>query len=146
MEINFKTLQVTALKAAVNVDANKTPPVSEQVSVDTLQQVTLIEMVGDVDASTAPLVQQQVLPLAQPGAKILLDMTQVPYMSSAGLRMLLSLYRQVAAKDGQLVLVGLVEQIKDTMSITGFLDFFTTRDTLDSGLETLNVQLQVLPT
>jgi anti-sigma B factor antagonist len=91
-------------------------------------------------------VQQQVLPLAQPGAKILLDMTQVPYMSSAGLRMLLSLYRQVAAKDGQLVLVGLVEQIKDTMSITGFLDFFTTCDTLESGLQTLNVQLQVLPT
>ncbi len=143
MEINIKTLQVTALQAAVNVDANSIPPVSEQVSVDTLQQVTLIEMVGDVDASTAPLVQQQVLPLAQPGAKILLDMTQVPYMSSAGLRMLLSLYRQVAAKEGQLVLVGLVEQIKDTMSITGFLDFFTTCDTLDSGLQTLNVQLPV---
>ncbi|MGB3208999.1 MAG: anti-sigma factor antagonist [Crinalium sp.] len=143
MEINIKTLQVTALQAAVNVDANSTPPVSKQVSVDTLQQVTMIEMVGDVDASTAPLVQQQVLPLAQPDAKIILDMTQVPYMSSAGLRMLLSLYRQVGAKKGQLVLVGLVEQIKDTMSITGFLDFFTTCDTLESGLQTLNVQLPV---
>ncbi|MBW4577621.1 MAG: anti-sigma factor antagonist [Aphanothece sp. CMT-3BRIN-NPC111] len=146
MEIKVKTLQVTAIEAAVNVDANSTPPVEEQISVNTLQQVTMIEMAGDIDASTAPLVQEQILPLAQPGAKLLLDMTKVPYMSSAGLRFLLSLYRQITNKGGQLVLVGLAEEIKDTMSMTGFLDFFTTRDTLDSGLETLNVKLQVLPT
>lgn len=146
MEINIKTLQVTAIEAALNIDANSTPSVQGEVSVNQLPQVTLVEMQGDVDANTASLVQEQVLPLAQPQAKLLLDMTKVPYMSSAGLRMLLSLYRQVTAKNGQLVLVGLAEEIEDTMSITGFLDFFTTRDTLDAGLEALNVKLQVQPT
>jgi anti-sigma B factor antagonist len=146
MEINIKTLEVTEVEAAVTVDANTTPPVQEQLSVNTLQQVTVIEIAGDVDANTAALVQAKVLPLAQPKAKLLLDMTKVPYMSSAGLRMLLSVYRQVGSKNGQIVLVGLVEEIKDTMSITGFLDFFTTRDTLDSGLEALNVKPIVLPT
>jgi anti-sigma B factor antagonist len=52
--------------------------------------------------------------------------------------MLLSLYRQTTAKEGKLVLVGLTEDIQDTMSVTGFLDFFTTRETLESGLEALN--------
>lgn len=146
MEINIKTLEVTEVKAAVTVDANTTATVQEHLSVNTLQQVTVIEMTGDVDANTAPLVQDQVLQLAQPQAKLLLDMTKVPYMSSAGLRMLLSLYRQVDSKNGQIVLVGLVEEIKDTMSITGFLDFFTIRDTLESGLEALKVKQMVLPT
>lgn len=146
MEINIKTLQVTAIAAAVNVDANTTPPVQTEINVTQIQPVTLIEMVGDIDSNTAPLVQEQVLPLAQPGSKILLDMTNVSYMSSAGLRLLLSLYRQVSTQDGQLVLVGLAEEIKDTMSITGFLDFFKTSHTLDSGLEALNVKLMVLPT
>lgn len=146
MEINIKTLEVTEVEAAVTVDANTTPPVQEQQSVNPLQQVTAIEIAGDVDANTAALIQAKVLPLAQPKAKLLLDMTKVPYMSSAGLRMLLSLYRQVGSKNGQIVLVGLVEEIKDTMSITGFLDFFTTRDTLDSGLEALNVKPIVLHT
>ena len=146
MEINIKTLEVTEVEAAVTVDANTTPPVQEQLSVNTLQQVTAIEIAGDVDANTAALVQAKVLPLAQPKAKLLLDMTKVPYMSSAGLRMLLSLYRHLGSKNGQIVLVGLAEEIKDTMSITGFLDFFTTRDTLDSGLEALNVKPMVLPT
>ena len=146
MKINIKTLEVTEVKAAVTVDANTTATVQEHLSVNTLQQVTVIEMTGDVDANTAPLVQDQVLLLAQPQAKLLLDMTKVPYMSSAGLRMLLSLYRQVVSKNGEIVLVGLVEEIKDTMSITGFLDFFTIRDTLESGLEALKVKQLVLPT
>jgi len=146
MQINIKTLEVTAISETVNIDASKTPPVEEEISTDTLQQVTVIDMEGDVDTNTAPLVQEQILPLAQPGAKLILDMTKVPYMSSAGLRVLLSLYRQVTAKEGQLVLVGLAEEIKDTMEITGFLEFFTTRDTLDSGLETLDVKPMVLPT
>jgi anti-sigma B factor antagonist len=146
MEINIKTLEVTEVKAAVTVDVHTTPPVQEHLSVNTLQQVSVIEMAGDVDGNTAPLVQAQVLPLAQPQAKLLLDMTKVLYMSSAGLRMLLSLYRQVVSKNGEIVLVGLVEEIKDTMSITGFLNFFTTRDTLESGLEALKVKQLVLPT
>jgi len=64
-------------------------------------------------------------------------MTRVAYLSSAGLRALLSIYRKASSQEAQLVLVGLVEEIKDTMSVTGFLDFFTTRENLASGLEAL---------
>lgn len=121
MEINIKTLQLTA----------------GELSVNTVQPITVIEMAGDVDANTAPVVQEQVLPLAKPGSKILLDMTKVPFLSSAGFRMLRLLSRQVSIQDGQIVLVGLADEILDTMGIIGFLDFFTTSETLDSGLEAL---------
>ncbi len=109
-----------------------------EIDIKTIDQVTVVELAGDIDANTAPAIQDKVLPIAESSTKILLNMFKVPYMSSAGLRMLLSLYRQVTAKDGKLVLVGLSEEITDTMSITGFLDFFTTRDTVDAGLEFLN--------
>lgn len=109
-------------------------------------QITLIAMNGEVNYNTAPTVEQQLLPLAQPHAKLLLDMTNVPYMSSAGLRMMLSLYRQVTNQEGQIVLVGLVDDIKDTMAITGFLDFFINCDTVEAGLAALQNQPQVLPT
>jgi anti-sigma B factor antagonist len=108
------------------------------IDIKTIDEITVIELGGDIDANTAPAIQDKVLPIADSSRKILLDMFKVPYMSSAGLRMLLSLYRQVTAKDGKLVLVGLSEEIRDTMSITGFLDFFTTRETVDAGLEVLN--------
>ncbi len=108
-----------------------------EINVNSVEGVKVVELAGDVDANTAPDVQKQVLPLAEPGSKILMDMTKVPYMSSAGLRMLLSLYRQTEAKDGKLVLVGLSEDLQDTMSVTGFLDFFTTGETVKEGLAAL---------
>ncbi|MBE9224586.1 anti-sigma factor antagonist [Phormidium sp. LEGE 05292] len=108
------------------------------IKIENEEDVTVVKLEGDIDANTAPEVQDEVLPLAKPESKILLDMTEVPYTSSAGLRMLLSLYRQVSAKDGRLVLVGLSEEIKDTMSITGFLDFFTTSDNQEEALKVLS--------
>ncbi len=108
-----------------------------EINVNNQEEITVVELSGDVDANTAPTVQEKLLPLAEPGSKILLNMTKVPYMSSAGLRMLLSLYRQTSAKEGKLVLVGLSEELEDTMSVTGFLDLFVTKPDLEDGIAAL---------
>jgi anti-sigma B factor antagonist len=108
-----------------------------EIKFKTFEDVKVVELAGDIDSSTAPRVQQQILPLAEPGSKIILDLTKVFYMSSAGLRLLLSLYRQTSAKNGKLLLVGLSEDLQDTMSVTGFLNFFRTGKTLKEGLKML---------
>lgn len=108
-----------------------------EVKINAVNEITIVELNGDIDGSSAPAAQAQILPLAEPGCRILLDMNKVPYMSSAGLRMLLSTYRQLASRDGHIVLVGLSEEIQDTMSATGFLKFFTTCSTVESGLKAL---------
>ncbi|MEP7290293.1 MAG: anti-sigma factor antagonist [Chloroflexota bacterium] len=102
------------------------------VQVKPFGDATVVEAIGDVDGSSASTLQEQVLAVAQPGCRLLLDMTQVEYMSSAGLRVMLLLYRQISGK-GKVVIVGLNEDIKSTMSATGFLKFFTTADTLEAG-------------
>jgi anti-sigma B factor antagonist len=105
-----------------------------EVNVKTDEGVTVVELSGDIDGSTAPVAQSTILPLASPGCHIVLDMSRVSYMSSAGLRMLLSTYRQIAAQKGYIVLVGLSPEIEDIMTVTGFLKFFTTRPTLAAGV------------
>ncbi len=64
-------------------------------------------------------------------------MSGVSYISSAGLRALLMLYRQMAANDGRVALVGLPESIRDVMTVTGFLEFFDDYPTLEEGLNAL---------
>ncbi|MEA5619034.1 STAS domain-containing protein [Cronbergia sp. UHCC 0137] len=108
-----------------------------EINIKTIEDVNVAVLVGDIDANTAQEVTKEVLALVTPNSKILLDMTEVEYMSSAGLRMLLSLHRQTATKEGKLVLVGLVEEVQDTMSVTGFLEHFITSETLATGLELL---------
>ena len=99
--------------------------------------IIVATLFGELDGRTAPLVQDQLLALPRLGGKVLLDMSGVGYISSAGLRALLMLYRRMAANDGRVALVGLAENIKDVMVVTGFLEFFEDYDTLAEGLSAL---------
>ncbi|NJK39746.1 MAG: STAS domain-containing protein [Oscillatoriales cyanobacterium RM2_1_1] len=101
-------------------------------------EIAVIELAGDIDANTAPQVQQQITPLFKPESQLLLDLTRVSYMSSAGLRILLTLHRYATANHCRFVLVGLSEEVKDVMSVTGFLKFFITCNTVEAGLKQLN--------
>ena len=102
------------------------------------QNVTIVTLIGELQRQTAPSIQEKILPLIAPGCKILLNMSQVSYMSSAGLRLLLLFYRQIEDQQGYVVLTGLQEIVKDTMSITGFLEFFTDYDSIEEGITALN--------
>lgn len=64
-------------------------------------------------------------------------MAGVSFMSSAGLRMLLVLYRGISGGGGQVVLVGLSEDLQNTMALTGFLNLFHHHPTLEAGLAEL---------
>ena len=80
---------------------------------------------GSLDGKTAPEVREQLGPFLSANAKMILDLSTVDYLSSAGLRLLLLLYRELSARKGKLVLLGVSEDIRTVMSHTGFLNFFT---------------------
>ena len=99
--------------------------------------VSVVELIGEIDGQTAGIAQDQILPLATPGVQVLLDMTQLVYMSSAGLRMMLLLHRKFTEQGGKIVLVGVNQEIYDAMSATGFLSFFAVSDSYEAGLDAL---------
>lgn len=99
--------------------------------------VHVVELSGELDANTSPAAQREIMPLAVAGARILLDMSGVTFMSSAGLRLLLSTYRQVSALGGAVALSGLSESLSDTMAMTGFLSFFTVHEDAARGAAAL---------
>jgi len=99
--------------------------------------ITMIAAQGDIDGGTAGQLQDYILPSFVPKCRILLDMSQVPYVSSAGLRVMTILYRQTKEQNGALVLVGISHEIQAAMESTGFLKHFTLADTVEAGLEAL---------
>lgn len=99
-----------------------------------VEDAIVVEISGELDGKTAPMAQQQIVPLIPADGKVVLDMSDVGFMSSAGLRMMLLLYRHALSKQSRIALVGLSEDISDTMSATGFLDFFVVSDTVESGI------------
>ena len=108
-----------------------------EISLEQFEDITIVHLAGELDGRTSPLVQDRLLPQVKPDGKILLNMTDVTHLSNAGLRTLLLLYRQITYQDGRVLLAGLSETLQDTMSATGFMDFFTTYDTVAAGLAAL---------
>jgi anti-sigma B factor antagonist len=99
--------------------------------------MTLIAVRGEIDSSTAEQLQEYILPAIVSSCRVLLDVSQVGFMSSAGLRIMLMLYRQTKAVDGALVLIGVSTDIQDAMNATGFLKHFILAHTIEEGLEVL---------
>jgi anti-sigma B factor antagonist len=87
--------------------------------------ISTVRLEGSLDGKTAPEVREQLKPILATASKLILDLSAVDYLSSAGLRLLLLLYRELSSKKGKLALLGVSEDIKTVMSHTGFLSFFT---------------------
>ena len=109
-----------------------------EIEFETVDGVVVVTLFGELDSRTAPIVQDKLMDLPSPEARVLLEMSGVNYISSAGLRALLMLYRRMANSDGRVALVGLTESIRDVMTVTGFLDFFAAYDTLPEGVAALS--------
>ena len=100
-------------------------------------QVTVVELAGEFDSLTAPASRDELVRLASSRDPLLLDLTKTSYMSSAGLRVLLLVYRQATSSGTPVALVGVPKLIHDVMAATGFIDFFTIAETVDDGLDVL---------
>ncbi|NJN67403.1 MAG: STAS domain-containing protein [Chloroflexaceae bacterium] len=108
-----------------------------EISTRTLDQVTVVEINGNLDGTTAIMAEEIIGDHCQEGTRLVLDLRQVSYMSSMGLRLLLLISRKLADLHGCMALVGLSDDLKETMSITGFLDHFATYDALEEGVSAL---------
>jgi anti-anti-sigma factor len=56
---------------------------------------------------------------------VVIDCSQLVYISSSGLRVFMTLYKRTAPKGGKLVLKGLTPQVGEVLNITGMANLFT---------------------
>ena len=79
---------------------------------------------GRLDTQTAPELENE-LDAALPGLKeLVFDMTNLEYVSSAGLRVILKAQKAMNAQ-GSMKLTGVNDSIMEVFDITGFLDILT---------------------
>lgn len=87
--------------------------------------ISLLALHGRVDAITAPQVNSQVRERIDSGWRsILLDLSNVYFMSSSGLRALLLLRKDLMTLGGELRLAALQSQVREVFDMTGFSQVF----------------------
>lgn len=100
-------------------------------------EVLVVALSGRLDRDTAPHVRKDLMELVPENAPLLLDLSRLTYMSSAGLRTLLLVYRRARRNRARLALAGLAPDISEVMAVIGLLDLFRVADSLELGVEAL---------
>ena len=107
-----------------------------------IANVLLIHIAGRVDSLTAKPFEDILLPLLNGCTgemqKVLLDLSGVHYMNSAGLRVLMLALRQCQKQQGAIVLAALQPFLQDVFKITRFDTLFRVFATVQEALEHLS--------
>lgn len=83
--------------------------------------VLILRFKGRLDALSTPEAEKQVFQHINSGQnKLLLDFSSVDYISSAGMRMLLSAVKKLKTQSGQLVLCSITTNVMDVFKMSGF--------------------------
>jgi len=101
-----------------------------ETSLKEFKHCDVIAVTGRVDSSTAPKFSAALEKITDKGRyKIVVDMTGMEYMSSAGFRALLSAQRNCKRYNrGEVVLSAVPHQIKEALELAGFTELFKTYD------------------
>jgi anti-sigma B factor antagonist len=93
---------------------------SFEVYLGTGERTTTVYLSGDLDIASAPLLQSVLARALTPDTeRLVLDMHEVEYMSSAGLRCLIVAHQNAGA-DVEIVLVGARSEVVDIIRLAGF--------------------------
>jgi len=84
-------------------------------------EVLVISPNGRLDGATAPGLQDHILAKIEAGdSAVLLEMSALSYISSAGLRAILVAAKRLQKNDGRFALCGLTRQVAEVFEVTGF--------------------------
>ena len=82
---------------------------------------TIIEISGRLDTVTAPVLDKTINEDIGEARKLVLDVREMEYISSAGLRVLLAAQKKMQ-KIGSMKLTGVCEEVMEVFDMTGFAD------------------------
>jgi anti-anti-sigma factor len=98
-----------------------------EMSIQQVNETAVVAIAGSIDALTADEVTRYLLQQIQNGQKELVaDLSQVDFMSSAGLRAILIVIKEIRGKGGDFRLAGAQPGVEKILRIAGFTSILKT--------------------
>jgi anti-anti-sigma factor len=103
-----------------------------EISEDRKADVVILALSGKLDATTAKTFEDKILGVINSAAqRLVIDLAQLDYVSSSGLRVFLLAAKRLQATNGKLTLCGLQDHIQQVFDLAGFssiLSIYGSRD------------------
>jgi anti-sigma B factor antagonist len=108
------------------------------IQVDHLGPHPVVRLSGDVDVESSPALTETLTTVqAGLGAEpLVLDLTEVEFLDSSGLGVLVAAHQRASLQGGTLVLAGLHPRVAKVLRITKLNKVFTVADSVDEAMST----------
>ena len=94
-------------------------------TIQEIENKIVATLVGELDTTAAIEVEEALKPLLDThGRDIVIDCTDLEYIASSGLRILLSILKGAKSTGSKVVLRGVNDDIKNVFKLTGFISIF----------------------
>ena len=105
-----------------------------KISEEQRPQALVMVIEGRLDSNNSTALEEVLPERARSHPALVVDMTAVPYVSSAGLRVLLKGAKSAKASGHRLALAGLSESVREVFDISGFSSIFTLEPDVEAAL------------
>jgi anti-sigma B factor antagonist len=84
---------------------------------------------GDLDNTASMKAEKSLAPVFEcTESDVVIDCTELNYISSSGLRILLNIYKHTRTNGHKAILKGLKDDVKEVFQLSGFLQLFNTEE------------------
>ena len=106
-----------------------------EIFTESIDDAKVVRPVGDIDLSGAPALRQQLKQAqdSQPG-RVVVDLSEVPYMDSSGLATLVEAMQIARRNDGKLVICALQDKVRSIFEIARLDMVFKIANTREEAL------------
>jgi anti-sigma B factor antagonist len=109
-----------------------------EITSTTEENYKLIQVIGEVDASSSIQLDNAIKSAFESEKKILVDLSGLSYISSAGLGVFVSHLEEIETKKITLVLFGLSENVMQIFNLLGLPQLLKIVDSKEEAIETIN--------
>jgi anti-anti-sigma factor len=102
-----------------------------------LGDATTLRVAGRVDSSVSKTFEQKVLDVVSRDGRVVVDLEEMNYISSAGLRSFIILAKHARAMNQMIALSGMREDVTEIFEISGLLQLFKVYATTEAALAAL---------
>jgi len=96
-----------------------------EITLSMVEEIPVMSLSGRLDVTTSPILEERLLPVIEgAGSKIILDCSELTYVSSAGLRVFITSQRRLAEHGGGLAFSALSKPVLDLFRLAGLEPLF----------------------
>ena len=88
------------------------------------ENILIVDLEGRLDSNTAPALEDELKGNIEGFQELVMNLEKLDYISSAGLRVLLSAHKAMNKQKGSLKIINAGEAIIDVLEVTGFAEIF----------------------